>query len=104
VALLLPDDHGLAVAASAGDQEATHGEHVDLTPRELTILAYLAHHARKVCTRRMILGAVWGHEYSTELHYLKVNAYRIRRKLHDGNGEHLQSDRSVCYRFSPPDE
>ena len=37
-----------------------------------------------------------------ETHYLKVYAYRIRRKLHDEGGEFLQSDPSVGYRLVPP--
>jgi DNA-binding response OmpR family regulator len=33
---------------------------------------------------------------------LKVNAYRIRRKLGDEGGRILQSDPSVGYRLMPP--
>jgi DNA-binding response OmpR family regulator len=33
---------------------------------------------------------------------LKVNAYRIRRKLGDEGGRSLQSDPSVGYRLMPP--
>jgi two-component system KDP operon response regulator KdpE len=46
---------------------------------------------------------VWGPGYTSELHYLKVYAYRIRRKLHDEQGQFLQSDPSVGYRLAPPD-
>lgn len=49
--------------------------------------------------RGMILEKVWGPGYATELHYLKVYAYRIRRKLHDEDGEFLQSDPAVGYRL-----
>lgn len=76
---------------------------LDLTPKEFDFLAYLAHHVGKVCTRRMILENVWGHAYSGELHYLKVYAYRIRRKLNDENGKLLKSDPAVGYRLVPPD-
>jgi hypothetical protein len=34
--------------------------------------------------------------------YLKVYAYRIRRKLGDERGLFLQSDPSVGYRLAPP--
>jgi hypothetical protein len=70
---------------------------------ELDFLVFLARNAGKVCTRRMILENVWGPGYSTELHYLKVYAYRIRRKLHDEQGRFLQSDPSVGYRLASPD-
>jgi two-component system KDP operon response regulator KdpE len=79
------------------------GRPLDLTPREFDFLAYLARHVGKVCTRRMILENVWGPGYEKELHYLKVYAYRIRRKLGDENGQFLQSDPAVGYRLAAPD-
>ena len=83
--------------------EATfEGRPLDLTPRELDFLAFLARNAGKVCTRRMILENVWGPGYASELHYLKVYAYRIRRKLGDEQGKFLQSDPSVGYRLAWP--
>ena len=83
--------------------EATRdGRPLDLTPREFDFLAYLARNAGKVCTRRMILENVWGPGYVKELHYLKVYAYRIRRKLGDEGGELLQSDPAVGYRLGVP--
>ena len=87
-----------------GHLEATlAGRPLDLTPKEFGFLAYLARHAGKVCTRRMILEHVWGPGYEKELHYLKVYAYRLRRKLNDESGRILQSDPSVGYRLVPPE-
>jgi two-component system, OmpR family, KDP operon response regulator KdpE len=83
-------------------QATYQGRELDLTAREFEFLAYLARHAGKVCTRRMILENVWGRGYATELNYLKVYAYRIRRKLGDERGEFLQSDPSVGYRLMAP--
>jgi two-component system KDP operon response regulator KdpE len=79
------------------------GQSVDLTPKEFDFLAYLARNAGKVCTRRMILEHVWGPAYVKELHYLKVYAYRIRRKLGDEDGKFLQSDPAVGYRVALAD-
>ena len=84
--------------------EATYdGRSLDLTPKEFDFLAYLSRHVGKVCTRRMILESVWGPGYQREQNYLKVYAYRIRRKLGDERGQFLQSDPSVGYRLAPPD-
>ncbi len=84
-------------------REATFNSRpLDLTPRELDFLAFLARNAGKICTRRMILENVWGPGYTSELHYLKVYAYRIRRKLGDERGNFLQSDPSVGYRLAWP--
>jgi two-component system, OmpR family, KDP operon response regulator KdpE len=40
-------------------QATFEGQPLDLTPRELDFLAFLARNAGKVCTRRMILENVW---------------------------------------------
>jgi two-component system KDP operon response regulator KdpE len=77
-------------------------ERLDLAPKEFEFLAYLALNVGKVCTRRMILENVWGPGYGREFHYLKVYAYRLRRKLHDEKGLFLQSDPSVGYRLAQP--
>jgi len=79
------------------------GRRIDLAPKEFEFLAYLARNAGKVCTRRMILEHVWGPAYAKELHYLKVYAYRIRRKLGDDSGRFLQSDPAVGYRLAMPE-
>lgn len=83
--------------------EATlDGKPLGLTPKEFEFLSFLARHQGKVCTRRMILEAVWGPEYSSEVNYLKVYAYRIRRKLKDERGAILQSDPAIGYRLLAP--
>ena len=81
-------------------QAMFNGRDLDLTAREFEFLAFLARHAGKVCTRRMILENVWGPGYAHEVSYLKVYAYRIRRKLRDEDGNFLQSDPSVGYRLA----
>ena len=78
-------------------EAALDGRVLDLTAKEFEF----ARHAGKVCTRRMILESVWGSQYAGDLHYLKVYAYRIRRKLGDEGGQILQSDPSVGYRLMP---
>jgi two-component system KDP operon response regulator KdpE len=85
--------------------EATlNGRALELTSKEFDFLAYLARNAGKICTRRMILENVWGPGYGKEMHYLKVYAYRLRRKLNDEGGQFLQSDPSVGYRLALPGE
>lgn len=81
-------------------QATLDGQELDLTPKEFDFIAYLARHAGKTCTRRMILENVWGAAYANEQHYLKVYAYRIRKKLHDEEGRFLQNDPAVGYRLS----
>jgi two-component system, OmpR family, KDP operon response regulator KdpE len=78
--------------------QATYdGRPLDLTPKEFDFLAYLARHAGKTCTRRMILESVWGAGYADESRYLKVYAYRIRKKIGDEHGRFLRNDPAVGY-------
>ncbi|HMK63691.1 MAG TPA: response regulator transcription factor [Acidimicrobiales bacterium] len=81
--------------------EAAVGERrLELTAREFALLAFLARHVDKVCTHRMILQAVWGPRYGTEIEYLRVYAYRLRRKLGDDNGVALHTVPGVGYRLT----
>jgi two-component system, OmpR family, KDP operon response regulator KdpE len=85
-------------------QATYEGREVPLTAPEFEFLAYLARSAGKICTRRMILENVWGPGYVRQVNYLKVYAYRIRRKLGDEDGSFLQSDPSLGYRLAVREE
>ena len=81
--------------------EATlNGTAIELTAREFDLLAYLAHHAGKVCTHQMILGHVWGGEYGSEAEYLRVYVYRLRRKLGDDGARLLRTSPGIGYSLS----
>ena len=60
--------------------------------------------AAKACSARLpFLHPAGGFvHHAREMHYLKVYAYRIRRKLGDEGGRILQSDPSVGYRLMAP--
>ena len=73
------------------------GRDLELTAREIELLAYLARHAGKVCTHQMILGAVWGGEYGGEAESLRTYVYRLRRKLDDPDGELLRTSPGIGY-------
>jgi len=79
------------------------GEVVELTNREFGFLAYLAQHAGKVCTHRMILEAVWGPHYVRDTRYLREYAYRLRRKLGDEDGVFLRTHPGVGYQIVAPE-
>ena len=78
------------------------GVRLGLTRKELDFLALLAGHVGKACSRDMILDAVWGRGFRSETQYLKVYAYRLRKKLDDAEGAILESDPAVGYRLVPP--
>jgi len=56
---------------------------VDLTPTEYAILALLARTPGEVVPARTILDKVWGPAYRDEVHLLRVNVARLRRKIED---------------------
>jgi DNA-binding response OmpR family regulator len=56
---------------------------VDLTPTEFSILAFLARTPGKIQPSREILQKVWGPAYRDEVHLLRVNVARLRRKIED---------------------
>ncbi|MCL4422104.1 MAG: response regulator transcription factor [Actinobacteria bacterium] len=82
--------------------EATRGGiRLELTQRELDLLAFLGRHAGKVCTHKMILEEVWGPSYGDEGEYLRVYIYRLRRKLGDPEGRIVRTDPGIGYRLEP---
>jgi two-component system, OmpR family, KDP operon response regulator KdpE len=80
-------------------QAMRRGTQIELTAREFDLLAYLARHAGKVCTHRMILEHVWGPGYGTEAEYLRVYVYRLRRKL-GPSGDLIRTCSRIGYQLS----
>ena len=78
-------------------------EPLDLTPREFDVLAYLVRNAGRVVTHRLLLGEVWGPEYDSETHYLRVFINRLRRKIEDdpAHPHVIVTEPGVGYRLLP---
>jgi two-component system KDP operon response regulator KdpE len=78
---------------------------VHLTPTEYEVLKYLAQNVGKVVTHRMLLHAVWGPDYETEAHYLRVFMNQLRRKIEpDPSRPHyLLTEPGIGYRLRSPD-
>lgn len=79
------------------------GELVPLTSTEYKLLEVLSKHAGNVLPHRYLLERVWGPEYTSEDHYLKVFIRRLRAKLQDSttNPRYIQTDWGRGYRFVP---
>ncbi|MGH2372776.1 MAG: response regulator [bacterium] len=80
------------------------GAEVHLTPTEYEVLKYLARHAGKVVTHRMLLQHVWGPEHIEETQYLHVLMSQLRRKIEPqpARPEYILTEPGVGYRFRPP--
>jgi two-component system KDP operon response regulator KdpE len=75
---------------------------IRLTPTEFNLLVELATHANEALSHETLLARVWGPEYRTEGHYLKVYIGRLRDKLEvePASPRLIETVRGVGYRFS----
>ena len=78
----------------------SNGEKLDMTAKEVHLLAYLIRNAQKVLNREQILKAVWGYDYYGDTRAVDAVVKRIRRKLPTENVHYaIQSIYGVGYRL-----
>lgn len=77
-----------------------HGKRVDMPPKELELLNYLASHPNRVFTRNQLLDDVWGFEYFGDSRTVDVHVKRLREKI-DGASDKwsLKTVWGVGYKF-----
>jgi two-component system KDP operon response regulator KdpE len=78
------------------------GSPVHLTPTEFNLLARLARSAGQVVTHRQLLSDVWGAEFTSHTHYLRIYMANLRNKLEADPAEprHLLTEPGVGYRLA----
>ena len=78
------------------------GSPVHLTPTEFKLLARLVRSAGQVVTHRQLLADVWGAEFTTHTHYLRIYMASLRAKLEADPAEprHLLTEPGVGYRLA----
>ena len=76
---------------------------VHLTPKEYELMVYLIRHAGKVLTHRVLLGAIWGGDYTEQTEYLRVFIGQLRKKIEPdpSNPRYILTEPWIGYRFSP---
>jgi len=73
---------------------------VDLTAREMEVLAYLLDHADEEVPKSELLGAVWGPSFDGDPNIVEVYVGHLRRKLDEPFGRHsIETIRGVGYRL-----
>ena len=77
-----------------------NGSSMDIPPKELELLYYLASHPNRVFTREQLLEDVWGFDYYGDSRTVDVHIKRIREKI-EGLSEKwtLKTVWSVGYKF-----
>ena len=81
-------------------QVKVDGKRVEMPPKEIELLYFLASHPNRVFTRNQLLDDVWGFEYFGDSRTVDVHIKRLREKV-DGVSEKwtLKTVWSVGYKF-----
>jgi DNA-binding response OmpR family regulator len=79
-----------------------NGHELEMPPKELELLFFLASHPNRVFTREQLLENIWGFDFYGESRTVDVHIKRIREKL-DDTGEHsawlIKTVWGVGYKF-----
>ncbi len=76
------------------------GEPLPLTPTEFGVLRHYATNLNKTVPHNMVLGAVWGDDYHTETHYVRIYVSRLRNKIErDGEPPYFATEHGLGYRL-----
>jgi DNA-binding response OmpR family regulator len=75
------------------------GERVDMPPKELELLYFLAASPNHVYTREQLLDQIWGYEYIGDTRTVDVHIKRLREKLSDHDNWRLATIWGIGYKF-----
>lgn len=94
--------HGPLVIDLAAHRVSLQEVPVHLTPTEFNLLARLVRSAGQVVTHRQLLTDVWGAEFTTHTHYLRLYMGQLRAKLEAEPAEPrwLLTEPGVGYRLA----
>ncbi len=72
---------------------------IDMPPKELELLYYLASNPNQVFTREQLLDRIWGYEYIGDTRTVDVHVKRIREKIDENNFWGLKTVWGIGYKF-----
>ena len=75
------------------------GKTVDMPPKELELLYFLASSPNQVFTREQLLDNIWGYEYLGDTRTVDVHIKRLREKIKDHPNWSLSTVWGVGYKF-----
>ena len=75
------------------------GKNVEMPPKELELLYFLAASPNQVFTREQLLDQIWGYEYIGDTRTVDVHIKRIREKVKDHGGWNLSTVWGIGYKF-----
>jgi DNA-binding response OmpR family regulator len=78
---------------------------VELTPREMEVLAHLLDHPDEIVSKAELLEAVWGSGFAGDPNIVEVYVGHLRRKLDEPFGRHsIETVRGLGYRLHRDEE
>ena len=75
------------------------GQTVDMPPKELELLYFLASSPNQVFTREQLLDQIWGYEYIGDTRTVDVHIKRLREKIKDHDTWSLSTVWGIGYKF-----
>lgn len=75
------------------------GQQVDMPPKELELLYFLASSPNQVFTREQLLDQLWGYEYIGDTRTVDVHIKRLREKIKDYANWSLSTVWGIGYKF-----
>lgn len=75
------------------------GNHVDMPPKELELLYFLAASPNQVFTREQLLDHIWGYEYIGDTRTVDVHIKRLREKIKDHASWAISTVWGIGYKF-----
>ena len=75
------------------------GQPVDMPPKELELLYFLASSPNQVFTREQLLDHIWGYEYIGDTRTVDVHVKRLREKIKDTANWSLATVWGIGYKF-----
>ena len=75
------------------------GRSVDMPPKELELLYFLASSPNQVFTREQLLDHIWGYEYIGDTRTVDVHIKRLREKIKDNENWAISTVWGIGYKF-----
>ena len=75
------------------------GRNIDMPPKELELLYFLASSPNQVFTREQLLDHIWGYEYIGDTRTVDVHVKRLREKIKDHETWQIATVWGIGYKF-----
>lgn len=75
------------------------GQQIDMPPKELELLYFLASSPNQVFTREQLLDNIWGYEYVGDTRTVDVHVKRLREKIKDKPTWRISTVWGIGYKF-----